>query len=104
MAIRTTRSWAYGEISAGSTASSTTSAAGTRKPPGSRRAMSGSSPTSAARPSPASGVASVATLHQPLGPPDEHHGHQQVDADAAPFGEEHLAESVDDADQERGDQ
>src|SRR5664279_1568596 len=99
MAMRATRSCAYGEISAGKAASTTTAAAGTSQPPGSRRAMSGSAPTSAVAP-PASTGASEATLHQAFRPPDENDRHQQVDADAAPFGEEDLAEGVDDADQQ----
>ena len=83
---------------------STIAAAGTSQPPGSRRAMSGSGPTSA--------VAAAARRRRRLSTPRfispsgrqiEDDRHQQVDADAAPFGEEHLAEGVDEADQQRGD-
>src|SRR5436309_5348104 len=83
-------------------------AAGTSQPPASRRAMSGSAPTSARTSSgPTAAIASApseATLHQPFGPPDQDDRHQHVDAAAAPLGEEHLAEGVDEADQQRRDQ
>ena len=58
--------------------------------------------SSGARPPP--GPISSQRLHQPLGPPDQDHRHQQVDADAAELGEEHLAEGVDETDEQRRDQ
>src|ERR1017187_5698492 len=101
--MRTTGSRHYGARKAGSTAIASAAPRGTSHPPGSRRAMPGSVPTSASMLS-SSVWPSGATFHQPFGPPDEDHRHQQVDADAAPFGEEHLAEGVDETDQERGDE
>src|SRR5664279_1648214 len=99
--MRTTRSWPYGESTNGNAATSSAAAAGTSQPPASRRAMSGIAPTSARA---STSAASEATLHQPLGAPDQDHRHQHVDADAAPFGEEDLAEGVDEADQQGCDQ
>src|ERR1019366_6452218 len=101
--MRTTRSCPYGETNAGSAAIARAAAAGTSQPPGSRRAMSGRAPTSPALP-PTGASPSGATLHQPFGPPDEDHRHQQIDADAAPLGEEDLAEGIDEADEQRGDE
>src|SRR3982751_2897438 len=97
MAIRTTTSCAYGERTSGSAAIASAAAAGTSHPPGSWRPMSGRAPTSArtslsAAAMPSAPTPSEATLHQPFRAPDEDDRHQHVDADTAPFGEEHLAE------------
>src|SRR5450755_4710364 len=100
--MRTTTSSAYGEISAGSAAMTSAAATGTFQPPASCRPMSGSTPTSARVSS--APATSEATLHQSFRAPDENDRHQHVDADAAPFGEEHLAEGVDGADQQRRDE
>ena len=96
-AILTTRSCTYGDSTAGSAASTAA-----RDGSAGRAATASSAPT----------VAQLARcrgrhqrpLHQALGPPDQDHRHQQVDADAAALGEEDLAEGVDEADQQRGDQ
>src|SRR6516225_4687938 len=103
--MRSTRSCPYGETTSGSTATTSAAAAGTSQPPGSRRPMSGSAPTSATLSTAATpAIASEATLHQPLGPPDQHDRHQEIDADAAPFGEEDFAGGVDETDEKRCDQ
>src|SRR5947209_13666420 len=103
--MRTTRSCAYGEMTSGNAATSSAAAAATSQPPGSRRPMSGSVPTSAPTSFDAVATeASEATLFRSLGPPDQDDRHQHVDADAAPLREEDLAEGVDEADQQRGDE
>src|SRR4051812_8258347 len=102
--MRTTKSCAYGETTSGSAAATSAAAAGTSQPPASWRPMSGNTPTSARTSSATVAAASEATLHQPFGAPDQDDRHQHVDADAAPLGEEDLAEGVDEADQQRGDE
>src|SRR6188768_983427 len=106
--MRTTTSCPYGDRTSGRAAIASAAAAGTSQPPASRRPMSGNVPTSARTSAPSARwllpAPSEATLHQPFGPPDEDDRHQHVDTDAAPLGEEDLAEGVDEADQERGDQ
>src|SRR6187399_914808 len=106
--MRTTTSCPYGDRTSGSAAIASAAATGTSQPPASRRPMSGSAPTSALTSAPSSRSSlpapSEATLHQPFRPPDEDDRHQHVDADAAPLGEEDLAEGVDEADQQRRDQ
>src|SRR6185295_14222172 len=102
--MRKTRSCPYGETTSGSAATTSAAAAGTSQPPGSRRPMSGSAPTSATTLFEVAATASEATFHQPFGPPDQDDRHQQIDADAAPLGEEDLAEGVDESDQERRDE